>query len=230
MEFLSLTGGRVVEVKFIVVGGKNAGREIPITGPEFLIGRADDCQMRPQSDRVSRRHCIVRLDEALVTVRDCGSKNGTFVNDERLEPQSERELKGGDKLKVGPLEFEVQMTVSVSGKKKPKVRSVQEAAARFVETTSGEREDADVANWLDDDEDEEEVEEATGAKAEAKAAEAPSKDSETRELPPPAADDTSRKKPPTTMFGKGPQQPPAAGSSRDAAADMLKQFFHRNKP
>ena len=71
---------------------------------------------------------------------------------------SARELKNGDHLKIGPLEFEVQLSVSVSGKRKPKVHNVQEAAARTVESAPGE--ELDVSNWLEDD-DEEEARDAT---------------------------------------------------------------------
>ena len=121
-----------------------------------MIGRAEECQLRPRSDRVSRRHCEIFLEKGLAAIRDFGSKNGTFVNDERL--QGERELKNGDHLKIGPLEFEVQLSVSVSGKRKPKVHNVQEAAARTVESAPGE--ELDVSNWLEDD-DEEEARDAT---------------------------------------------------------------------
>ena len=101
----------------------------------------------PNSDRVSRRHCEIFFKEGLAAVRDFGSKNGTFVNGERL--QGERELKNGDHLKVGPLEFEVQLSVSVSGKRKPKVHNVQEAAARTVESAPSD--ELDVSNWLEDE-------------------------------------------------------------------------------
>ena len=135
-----------MEVKLIVIGGKHPGQVIPVPPPEFLIGRAEDCHLRPQSDMVSRRHCAILQEEGVVAVCDFGSKNGTFVNDQRVITR--QELKPGDRLKVGPLEFEVQLSVSLSGKKKPKVHNVQEAAARLVETAAGE--ELDVSNWLDD--------------------------------------------------------------------------------
>ncbi|HYW79642.1 MAG TPA: FHA domain-containing protein [Thermoguttaceae bacterium] len=142
-----------MEVKFVVVGGNNSGKEIPVSGPKFLIGRSEECQLRPKSDLVSRHHAVVLLDEGYAAIRDFGSKNGTFVNGERV--LAEHELKNGDRLKVGPLEFEVQLVVHVGGKKKPKIHSIQEAAARTVETavqTAGDDDDMDVGDWLTDDE------------------------------------------------------------------------------
>ena len=38
-----------MEVKLVVANGKNVGQEIPVPGPKFLIGRADDCQLRPEA-------------------------------------------------------------------------------------------------------------------------------------------------------------------------------------
>ena len=139
-----------MEVKLVVLGGKNQGREIPVTAPEFLIGRSEECQLRPSSDRVSRKHCAIRLQEGRVTVVDFKSTNHTFVNNEQVT--SERELKNGDRLKVGVLEFEVQFAVSLGGKIKPKVHTIQEAAARTVQTTSSKEDDLDITRWIEGDE------------------------------------------------------------------------------
>jgi len=136
-----------MEAKLVVIGGKSAGREIPVAGPEFVIGRAEGCQLRPQSDRVSRRHAAIRVKEGEVTVEDCGSKNGTLVNDKKVE--GEQRLKTGDQLKIGNLQFEVQLAVSVGGKKKPKVKSVKEAVARTVESAADD--DMDISAWLEGD-------------------------------------------------------------------------------
>ncbi|MFC1597464.1 FHA domain-containing protein [Planctomycetota bacterium] len=135
-----------MEVTLIVVGGKNAGKEVPVAGPKFFIGRAEDCQLKPHSDLVSRHHCAIMVEEAFVAVRDFGSKNGTQVNGERV--QGERELKAGDRITVGDLELEVQLGVGIGGKKKPKVKSVQEAVARTVEVSGDDGMDLD--SWLAD--------------------------------------------------------------------------------
>jgi len=139
-----------MEVKLIVVHGKHAGQEIPIPGPKFFIGRAEDCNLRPHSDLVSRHHCVIMVEEGFVAVRDFNSKNGTFVNGAKIT--EETELKTGDHLKVGQIEFEVQIGPTLAGKKAPKVRSVREAAARTVEAArppSGEK-DLDLGDWFDE--------------------------------------------------------------------------------
>ena len=102
-----------MEVKLVVVGGRHAGKEIPVTGPQFLIGRGERCQLRPQSDMVSREHCAIVVEEGTVVVRDLNSRNGTFVNQQRVE--GSRKLHSGDRLKIGPLEFEVRLATRLNG-------------------------------------------------------------------------------------------------------------------
>jgi predicted component of type VI protein secretion system len=90
--------------------GSNAGKVLRIAGPQFLIGRDPQCQLRPNSPAISKRHCALFVGKEKVVVRDLGSTNGTFVNDERIE--GDVALKNGDNLKIGPLEFEVQLEVA----------------------------------------------------------------------------------------------------------------------
>lgn len=75
----------------------------------FMIGRATDCHLRLASSFVSRHHCELIPDEdrGAVRVRDLGSQNGTFVNDEKI--QTERELRDGDRLTVGCVPFEIHI-------------------------------------------------------------------------------------------------------------------------
>ena len=119
-----------MEVKLRVVSGKNAGQELPVGVPRFVIGRAEGCQLRARSEAIGERHCEIEVAPGLVRIHDLGSPTATFVNGERLSSAS-RELKIGDRLKIGPLEFEVCMSVKLAAKKKPAVSSIGEAAARL---------------------------------------------------------------------------------------------------
>ena len=136
-----------MDVKLIVANGKSAGQAIPIAGPKFFIGRAEDCHLRPRSDLVSRHHCALVVEDGRVSIRDFGSKNGTLVNGQRV--QSEQELKNDDQLTVGNLEFKVELSVNLGGKKKPQVKSVEEAAQRTVESALDD--DLDIAGLLGED-------------------------------------------------------------------------------
>jgi predicted component of type VI protein secretion system len=112
--------------------GKAAGSSIPITLSQFLIGRDPQCHLRPASPLISKRHCAVLVKGGKVYLRDFGSTNGTFVNDEPLE-QAERQLKHNDELKIGPLTFRVQIEAGVPVDKPtpppPKVKPPVEAAS-----------------------------------------------------------------------------------------------------
>ena len=134
-----------MDVTLRVTQGKNVGQDVPIPGKKFLIGRAEDCHLRAGSDLISRHHCVIIIEDGYLSVRDFGSKNGSYVNDERVV--GECEMKHGDQLRVGPLEFTVQVSQgSLSGKKKPPVHDAKEAAARTA--ASPIEEEPDVARWL----------------------------------------------------------------------------------
>ncbi|MCI0456388.1 MAG: FHA domain-containing protein [Gemmataceae bacterium] len=87
--------------------GKARGQAIPITLPQFLIGRDPQCQLRPASPLISKRHCAVLIKNGKAFVRDFGSTNGTFVNEEQVT--GERQIQDEDTLKVGPLTFRVAL-------------------------------------------------------------------------------------------------------------------------
>lgn len=94
-----------MEAKLIVATGKSAGRAIVLKRPRLLIGRAEECDIRPLSDEVSRRHCQVLKESDHVAVEDLGSRNGTFVNGKRIEAKTL--LHDGDRLRVGSLELTI---------------------------------------------------------------------------------------------------------------------------
>lgn len=70
------------------------------------IGRRQDCDFCLPLSMVSRKHCEVNLDGDQVTIRDMGSRNGTFLNSQRID---ETRAKGGDLLQVGPVKFVIQV-------------------------------------------------------------------------------------------------------------------------
>ncbi len=203
-----------MDAKLVVLGGKRPGQEIAVSGPEFLVGRAPECKLRPNSDMVSRRHCVIKLGDGEATIRDLGSRNGTMVNGERIT--GERELRTGDKVRVGPLEFEVQLSTSIGGKKKPKVRSVKEAAARTVEAARPKDNEPDLSDWLAEEDDGD-----TKANKQTETYVPSSTPKPAQKVPEP----TAKQNRIDPLAGPSEQKKPPAESSRAAAADMLKQFF-----
>jgi pSer/pThr/pTyr-binding forkhead associated (FHA) protein len=104
-----------MKLSLVVAQGVHSGKVIPVTAADFVIGRDPQCQLRPASPAVSKQHCALSIREGKVYVRDCGSTNGTFVNDEQVG--AEREVKGGDRLRVGPLEFDLRIEAGAPGSK-----------------------------------------------------------------------------------------------------------------
>jgi pSer/pThr/pTyr-binding forkhead associated (FHA) protein len=95
----------MLQAKLKVVGGRHHGKIIPLATRKFLIGREQDCHLRPNSELVSRHHCALWVDDFAVRVRDLGSTNGTYVNNARV--RGEQVLGAGDHIRVGKLDFEL---------------------------------------------------------------------------------------------------------------------------
>jgi predicted component of type VI protein secretion system len=103
-----------MKLSLVVTQGKLAGKEIQIRLSQFLIGRDPECQLRPNSPLVSKRHCAVLTREGRVFLRDFESTNGTILNDAPVK--GEAELQAGDEFKVGPLAFRVKLEATVVDK------------------------------------------------------------------------------------------------------------------
>lgn len=89
----------------VTTAGKAQGQIIPIKLAQFVIGRDPQCNLRPASALISKRHCAILVKSGQVFVRDFDSTNGTFINEKPVK--GEASLHNDDELKVGPLCFKV---------------------------------------------------------------------------------------------------------------------------
>lgn len=83
----------------IAYEGNQEGQRWVLDQDRMTIGRASDCDIVLPRRQVSRRHArIERVDDSYL-LRDLGSKNGTFVNGQRVgdEPYS---LRDGDEIQI----------------------------------------------------------------------------------------------------------------------------------
>lgn len=94
-----------MDVQLKVVQGKQKGHLLTFPAGEFLFGRGPECHVRPDSPLVSRQHCLMRVGSDSVWLRDLGSANGTLINDSLVT--SERLLRNGDQVQLGPVVLEV---------------------------------------------------------------------------------------------------------------------------
>ena len=82
----------------IVIYGDDLGRRIPLGLEPTVIGRSSKCEVQLDQESVSRNHCRISFNGKTYSIRDLGSTNGTYVNDELVD---EINLRDGDQLKVG---------------------------------------------------------------------------------------------------------------------------------
>lgn len=99
-----------MKVSLVVASGAHQGKAIPVVGPQFLIGRDPQCQLRPASQAVSKQHCAIIVRGDTVFLKDFGSTNGTTLNDAIVKGE-ERPLQNNDSIRVGPLDFTVRIDV-----------------------------------------------------------------------------------------------------------------------
>src|SRR5438045_1832591 len=94
-------------VQLVVVQGRPAGKSLRFPKGNYYIGRGAECHIRPDSDWVSRQHCLLRVADDGGYLRDLGSSNGTLVNGRLVS--GELRLDHGDRIQIGPLAFEVRL-------------------------------------------------------------------------------------------------------------------------
>ena len=108
-------------VTLTVVKGPLAGLEYEFHEPAvYVIGRAEECYPRMPDDTfhkdISRHHCLLSVNPPELWVQDLGSKNGTYVNGEKIgqrigvptaegvaevHPGRRYRLKDGDEIALG---------------------------------------------------------------------------------------------------------------------------------
>ncbi len=71
-----------------------------------VIGRRHDCDLCIPLMSVSRRHCQLNHNKGILKIRDLGSRNGTYLNGNRI---NEAVIQAGDSIEVGPVTFVIQI-------------------------------------------------------------------------------------------------------------------------
>jgi len=90
-----------LNAKLVVVGGDVKTQEIALRLPS-TIGRGRGTTITLPHPLVSRQHCELFEADGRLMVRDLGSLNGTFVNNQRV---SEAPLPPGELLTIGTVTF-----------------------------------------------------------------------------------------------------------------------------
>ena len=74
---------------------------------QHVLGRDPDAEIFLQSAGVSRRHARIAIASGRATIEDLGSKNGTFVGDQRIE--GPHVLGDGDVISVGSVKLTLRI-------------------------------------------------------------------------------------------------------------------------
>ncbi|MEX0775181.1 MAG: FHA domain-containing protein [Phycisphaeraceae bacterium] len=93
-----------MNASLVMVKADGSRREFPMTKDRVVVGRTNACDLRIPVASVSRRHCELTIENGELRLRDLGSSNGTFHNDNRVQ---EAVLQAGDRLGIGPVVFTV---------------------------------------------------------------------------------------------------------------------------
>jgi DNA-binding winged helix-turn-helix (wHTH) protein len=76
------------------------GRELLLQKVRTVIGRDAAADVQLESPRISREHAQVVIDGPRALIEDLGSKNGTFLRDQRITTPTL--LAHGDEIRIGP--------------------------------------------------------------------------------------------------------------------------------
>jgi len=99
------------KAKLSLLRGGRKGQEFPLDSGQNFIGRWDpetgsfpevDLEQDDPEAKISRKHALIIIEGAKITIEDIGSLNGTYVNrGNRLIPGTPLEIKSGDEVIIG---------------------------------------------------------------------------------------------------------------------------------
>jgi diguanylate cyclase (GGDEF)-like protein len=86
------------EACLVVIYGMDLGKKYNLDQPTIILGRSSKSDIQIDQESVSRNHAKIVNNGKSILIRDLGSTNGTYVNDEVVD---EHMLRDGDLVKIG---------------------------------------------------------------------------------------------------------------------------------
>lgn len=98
-----------MDVQLVLIKSNGQQKAIPLPKSVTVLGRGTDSDLRIPIESCSRKQCQISLTGESLMLKDLGSSNGTYVNNQRID---ETALNAGDRITIGP----VVLTVQIDGK------------------------------------------------------------------------------------------------------------------
>jgi pSer/pThr/pTyr-binding forkhead associated (FHA) protein len=99
--------GTMAESRFILRSARLSPTSgIKLAEGTFLVGRDSSCSLVLTDSSVSRRHAEFTIKGVTLTVRDLNSRNGTFVDGERIHAV---QVRAGQQIQLGCVQFRVSL-------------------------------------------------------------------------------------------------------------------------
>ncbi len=94
-----------MEITLVIFKEDGQRREFLLHQKVTPICRGDECDLQVPLPTVSRKHCLVEVQDNNPVVVDLESSNGTYCNNQRVT--TAQPLLPGDLIRVGPVTFTV---------------------------------------------------------------------------------------------------------------------------
>jgi len=103
LEYRSSRRNRLAAARFRLTWSEGSA---DLVEGAFVLGRDANAELVFSSPGVSRRHARIFVEDAIVTVEDLGSKNGTFVAGRRIDARTT--IAAGDTIRIGSVELSIR--------------------------------------------------------------------------------------------------------------------------
>lgn len=98
---LDIEAAKASEAILIIIRGTPQGKKFVLNDDTLVLGRDKAADIQINDPNVSRQHAkILRRDNGFV-LEDLGSRNGTYINDEKMESQAKVNLSKEDMIRMG---------------------------------------------------------------------------------------------------------------------------------
>lgn len=94
-----------------VQNGVDKGHRFELRTGSYRFGRNNDNDFAIDDPTVSSTHCEIQVADGVLSIRDLGSTNGTFIDGRQV---TEGKLLPGQTLKLGDIEMALQPAINIS--------------------------------------------------------------------------------------------------------------------